>query len=167
MAVLSPETQPSETIAQAETTLLAPENNHLLLHICCGPCACICIKTLLAEGWRITGYYMNPNIQPLAEYLRRREAAVQCAEHFGIALICDDQTWNITHWLRAVQNRDTAPERCHYCVSSRMEATAAKASELGCTHFSSSLLYSKYQPHAAIREAGAGAPPARRRGFGP
>ena len=30
----------------------------------------------------------------------------------------------------------------------------AKARELGCTHFFSSLLYSRYQPHEAIREAG-------------
>ena len=44
----------------------APEGNRLLMHICCGPCACICIRTLLAEGWNITGYFMNPNIQPLA-----------------------------------------------------------------------------------------------------
>ncbi|MBQ1420892.1 MAG: epoxyqueuosine reductase QueH, partial [Desulfovibrio sp.] len=44
----------------------APAGNRLLMHMCCGPCACICIQRLQAEGWNITGYYMNPNIQPLA-----------------------------------------------------------------------------------------------------
>lgn len=132
----------------------APEGNRLLMHICCGPCACICIRTLLAEGWNITGYFMNPNIQPLAEYLRRHEVAEQTCVYFGIPILFDDAAWNITDWLRAVQNRDTPPERCTYCVTSRMEATFTKAKEMGFTHFFSSLLYSKYQPHEAIRKAG-------------
>lgn len=131
-----------------------PCPGHLLVHMCCGPCACICLKTLLAEGWQITGYWRNPNIQPLAEYLRRREAAVQCADYFGIPMVFDDADWDLTRWLREVQGRDVPPARCRYCVTERMEATARKARELGCTHFFSSLLYSKYQPHEAIREAG-------------
>ena len=97
---------------------------------------------------------MNPNIQPLAEYLRRHEAAEQTCAYFGIPIFFDDAAWNITDWLRAVQNRDTPPERCTYCVTSRMEATFTKAKEMGFTHFFSSLLYSKYQPHEAIRKAG-------------
>ena len=35
-----------------------------------------------------------------------------------------------------------------------MEASFIKARELGCTHVFSSLLYSRYQPHEAIRAAG-------------
>ena len=85
---------------------------------------------------------------------RRREACGQCAEHFGIPLVYGDEAWDLTAWLRQVQGRDTPPERCRWCVSSRMEGAFAKARELGCTHFFSSLLYSKYQPHEAIREAG-------------
>ncbi len=124
------------------------------MHMCCGPCACICIKTLLEEGWDIAGWFCNPNIHPLAEYLRRREAAAQCAAWFGIPITWDDASWDITTWLRAVQGNDTPPGRCHYCVTSRMEAAFDKARELGCTHVSSSLLYSRYQPHEAIRAAG-------------
>ena len=55
-------------------------SKRLLVHMCCGPCACICLKTFREEGWDMVGFYHNPNIQPLAEYLRRREAAIQCAE---------------------------------------------------------------------------------------
>ena len=33
------------------------------------------ILRLRDEGYGITAWFMNPNIQPLAEYLRRREAA--------------------------------------------------------------------------------------------
>lgn len=128
--------------------------DRLLFHMCCGPCACICLKTLLEEGWDIVVFWHNPNIQPLAEYLRRHEAAEQCAAHFGVPVVWDDASWNLTAWLRAVEGRDTPPDRCRYCVTSRMEASFAKAKELGCTHVFSSLLYSRYQPHEAIREAG-------------
>lgn len=144
----------SEKDETANSRDQAPQNNHLLMHMCCGPCACICLKILLEEGWKITGFFSNPNIQPLAEYLRRREAAEQCADYFGIPMVWDDASWDLATWLRAVQGRDTPPERCHYCVTSRMERSFEKARELGCTHVFSSLLYSRYQPHEAIREAG-------------
>ena len=143
-----------DVLGEGQTFGPAPEGNHLLMHMCCGPCACICLKVLLEEGWNITGFWHNPNIQPLAEYLRRREAAEQTAAYFGIDMVYDDASWDLTSWLRAVQGRDMPPERCNYCVTSRMEASFAKARELGCTHVFSSLLYSRYQPYEAIRAAG-------------
>lgn len=132
----------------------APAGNHLLFHMCCGPCACICLKTFLEEGWNITAFWHNPNIHPLTEYLMRREAAEQTARHFGIPVIWDDESWDITTWLRAVKDNDTPPGRCAWCVSSRIEAAFARAREIGATHVFSSLLYSRYQPHSAIVEAG-------------
>lgn len=133
----------------------APGNaNSLLLHICCGPCACMPAQRLLDEGYAVTGFFCNPNIQPLAEYLRRREAADQCAEKLGIRIIHADQDWDIAAWLRAVQGRDKKPERCHYCCASRLVATRDKAIELGFALFSTSLLYSRYQPHDFIAGTG-------------
>ena len=49
-------------------------DNSLLLHVCCGPCAIMPITRLQDEGYVVTAWFMNPNVQPLAEYLRRREA---------------------------------------------------------------------------------------------
>ena len=126
----------------------------LLLHVCCGPCAMMPITRLLAADYKITAWFMNPNIQPLAEYLRRREAAAISAYHFGIPIIFEDATWDITAWLRAVQDKDTQPQRCHYCCESRIEAAFVKAKHLGFDCVSSSLLYSIYQPHEVIRKAG-------------
>ena len=136
----------------------APSNamadNSLLLHVCCGPCAVMPITRLLDEGFAVTAWFMNPNIQPLAEYLRRREAAGQCAEHLGIPIIYADEMWNITNWLRAVAGRDTPPARCAYCCESRIEAAFAFARQQGYAWVSSSLLYSRYQPHEVIKTAG-------------
>ncbi|MBI5467830.1 MAG: epoxyqueuosine reductase QueH [Deltaproteobacteria bacterium] len=47
-------------------------------------------------------------------------------------------------------------ERCVYCYSVRLEATAKAAKEAGFDAFTSSLLYSRYQAHDEIRRAGTG-----------
>ena len=130
------------------------EGVKLLLHVCCGPCAIMPVTRFLDEGYAVTAWFMNPNIQPLAEYLRRREAATQCAEHFGIPILYADDTWDITLWLRNVAGRDRKPARCSYCCQTRVDAAFAKARELGFQAVSTSLLYSIYQPHELIAQRG-------------
>lgn len=144
----------SPTDSTADSPAVSPAGNSLLLHVCCGPCAVMPITRLLDEGFALTAWFMNPNIQPLAEYLRRREAAAQCAERLGVPIVFADESWNITNWLRAVAGRDTPPARCAYCCESRMEAAFAFARQQGFAWVSSSLLYSRYQPHEVIKAAG-------------
>lgn len=128
--------------------------NSVLLHVCCGPCSIMPVRRLQDEGFVVTAWFMNPNIQPLSEYFRRREAAGQCAERLGIEIIYEDAPWNLTAWLRAVAGRDVPPQRCAWCCASRMEASCAAARRMGFAYFSSSLLYSRYQPHDVIARAG-------------
>jgi predicted adenine nucleotide alpha hydrolase (AANH) superfamily ATPase len=113
------------------------------------------ILRLRDEGFRLIAWFMNPNIQPLAEYLRRREAARQACDGLGVDLVCDDAAWDITAWLRSVTGRDTKPDRCVFCCGSRLQAAFAKARGMGIPHVSSSLLYSRYQPHEMIAAEGA------------
>ena len=47
----------------------------ILVHICCGPCGITVLQRLRAQGHELAGLFFNPNIQPLAEYMRRREGA--------------------------------------------------------------------------------------------
>ncbi len=113
------------------------------------------VQRLREMGYTVTAWFMNPNIQPLAEYLRRREAVEQCAARLELPVIYEDTAWNMTAWLRDVVGLlDTPPARCAYCCSTRMEAACAKALELGFPAFTSSLLYSRYQPHEVIRLKG-------------
>ncbi len=56
----------------------------ILVHMCCGPCAITVLQRILKHGNDATGYFFNPNIQPLAEYMRRREGAGQVADRLGI-----------------------------------------------------------------------------------
>jgi predicted adenine nucleotide alpha hydrolase (AANH) superfamily ATPase len=47
------------------------------------------------------------------------------------------------------------PERCAACYAVRLEAAAARARRDGCSAFTSSLLYSRKQDHAAAAREGA------------
>ncbi|MDR2819775.1 MAG: epoxyqueuosine reductase QueH [Desulfovibrio sp.] len=130
-------------------------DKNLLLHVCCGPCAIMPVLRLQDEGFAVTLWFMNPNIHPLTEYLRRREAAGICAERLGVDILHEDAAWDITAWLRAVAGQDTMPRRCAFCCESRLAAAFVKAGELGFAHVSTSLLYSRMQPHEDIAAAGA------------
>ncbi|MDE5832173.1 MAG: epoxyqueuosine reductase QueH [Desulfovibrio sp.] len=125
----------------------------LLLHLCCGPCAVMPALRLREAGYNITGYFRNPNIQPLAEYLRRREAAIECAKRLDMELIIDDE-WDLVAWLRRQLPAANAHNRCLWCCASRVEAARDKALSLGIPYFSTSLLYSPYQPHDWLASSG-------------
>lgn len=125
----------------------------VLLHVCCGPCAIVPVLRLREEGFAVTGYFMNPNIQPLAEYLRRREAMEQCAARLELPMLWQDDAWDLTRWLRDVAGtRDEGEPRCRYCYRTRLEAAHKVARQYGFPLFTSSLLYSRYQRHAVIAE---------------
>lgn len=128
----------------------------VLLHICCGPCAIMPIKRLLDEGHELTGYFYNPNIHPLAEYLRRREGAAQVADRCKIPMLWAKrpEDYNSARWLGMVHGQEEAPARCRLCWGDRLENTFRKALELGFDAFSTSLLYSKYQQHEFIAARG-------------
>lgn len=50
----------------------AHKKPHLLLHACCGPCSSAVLERL-ADHFKITIFYYNPNIHPQTEYIRRLE----------------------------------------------------------------------------------------------
>ena len=126
----------------------------LLLHVCCGPCAIVPAREFLRAGHEVTGWFHNPNIHPLAEYLRRREGALQMAEKSGIPMLSPGTVpaYDPETWRRAALA--FADGRCAYCRESRFAALAAKTREMGFDAFSSSLLYSRRQNHEGMKQAG-------------
>ena len=133
----------------------------ILLHICCGPCAIYPIRSLQQQGFEVVGLYYNPNIHPLREYLRRREAASQVAQKLGIKLICKDDEYDPGRYLREVVHRE--PSRCFFCYRLRLERSLSIARRGGFEWFSSTLLSSARQKHEQIAElasslAGGGSP---------
>ena len=58
----------------------------------------------------------------------------------------------LEEFLRNVSHREK--ERCRYCYSIRLEATAQEAKKNGFDQFSTTLLQSTHQDHALIKETG-------------
>ena len=137
---------------------MAGNGKKVLLHACCGPCSIMCIQSLRDEGYDVTGYFANPNIHPVSEYFRRREAMEQVAEQMDLPMLWQDDVYDLPGWLKMVHDLGIADNqgyaRCGYCYESRLALTCAIASENGFDCFTTSLLYSRHQQHDAIRGIG-------------
>ncbi|MFQ5901738.1 MAG: epoxyqueuosine reductase QueH [Thermodesulfobacteriota bacterium] len=123
----------------------------ILLHICCGPCAVYPLKNELKDYTEVCGFFYNPNIHPYQEYLKRLEAVNFLAEEIKIKMFYKDE-YEMREFLSHIANN--VDNRCQYCYSSRLEATAIEARYRRFDAFSSSLLYSKYQEHELIKTIG-------------
>jgi predicted adenine nucleotide alpha hydrolase (AANH) superfamily ATPase len=124
----------------------------ILAHLCCGPCSIVPVLRLKAEGHEVAGFFLNPNIHPLKEYLRRREAVLAAAARLDIPVLFPDPEYDPVSFFHAVHGRES--DRCPACYELRLKPAARLARERGFEAFTSSLLYSKYQNHAVIRAAG-------------
>ena len=127
--------------------------------MCCGPCGIAPLRELLKEGHDVVGWFYNPNIHPLAEYLRRREGAKQVAAAHGVDILFPppgDTEYDVAAWSRKALAEDTPPGtgRCVYCRELRFDRAAREAKERGFDAFTSSLLYSRRQNHEGMKEAG-------------
>ena len=124
----------------------------VLLHVCCGPCAIAPVKRLRDEGYEVTGLFHNPNIHPLTEYLRRREALLEVAARLDLPLILKDDEYDPQAYMREVSHREA--NRCFHCYGLRLSRALAVAKRGGFDFLSSTLLYSKYQKHRMIADLG-------------
>ena len=126
----------------------------LLLHTCCAPCLVYPLKEIRESEMDADLFYFNPNIHPIPEYVRRRDTLTEYAKSNQLKVIFSDadgaefeeerrqaeNTW---------KNYDT-DERCAMCYRTRLEKTAAYASQNGYDAFSTTLLVSIYQNHELI-----------------
>lgn len=123
----------------------------LLLHICCAPCAVFPVAELRAAGTEILGFFYRHNIHPFTECRRRQETLLAYAQPLALPVICQEG-YDMEGFIRQVVFRER--DRCRICYHQRLEAAAQLAKDHGCDAFSSTLLYSRYQNHEAIRDIG-------------
>jgi predicted adenine nucleotide alpha hydrolase (AANH) superfamily ATPase len=121
---------------------------HILLHICCGPCATFPVESLLEAGHRVTGFFYNPNIHPYTEFTKRLEAVKQYAEQTGLKMIYHDE-YDLRGFLRQVLFRED--QRCRFCYHMRLLRTAAVARKGSFDAFTSTLLVSPHQDHELVK----------------
>ena len=97
------------------------------------------------------GYFFNPNIHPYQEYQKRLGTLRKYSEEVGLKVIYRDE-YLLEEFLRNVSQRPE--ERCLYCYSIRLEATAQEAKRQAFDQFSTTLLQSAHQNHNLIKETG-------------
>ena len=123
----------------------------VLLHICCAPCAIYPLKTLRNNGFEVMGFFYRHNIHPYTECMRR-ETTLKDFAAFEDLRVVYQQDYDMEGFIRSVVFREK--DRCSYCYHDRLKAAAHIARKGKFDTFTSTLLYSKFQKHAAIKEMG-------------
>jgi len=124
----------------------------ILLHICCGPCLIYPLKRLNAQGLKAKGFFYNPNIHPVSEYDRRKEAVSALSSSLQIEV--ESPEYNPSEFSQAIGDDLIAPQRCMHCWKLRLDKTAVYAKENGFDVFTSTLLVSPYQSQESLKQLG-------------
>lgn len=126
----------------------------VLLHSCCGPCSSACIDRL-KEYFDITVVYYNPNIEPIEEYIKRKNEQIRLLNEWNIKFLdCD---YDNESWRDLTKNLGEELEggkRCSVCFGIRLKYTALKARELGFDYFATTLTVSPHKNSQLINKIG-------------
>lgn len=130
------------------------EKKSILLHSCCGPCSSACIDRL-KEYFDITVVYYNPNVEPIDEYIHRKNEQVRLLKEWDIKYLdCDydNDLWvDITKYLT---NELEGGKRCSVCFGIRLKYTANMAKRLGFDYFGTTLTVSPHKDSQLINKIG-------------
>ena len=121
---------------------------NLLLHICCACCLCAPLNELRKEGFRVTGFFYNPNIHPFLEFRRRLKALRVFQESDPIPVVYQEE-YGIREYLKSVNYE--GDDRCADCYAMRLKFTADYAKRSGFDAFTSTMLFSVYQNHEQLK----------------
>jgi predicted adenine nucleotide alpha hydrolase (AANH) superfamily ATPase len=121
----------------------------ILLHQCCGPCSIYPVSQLIEQGHSVHGYWYNPNIHPYTEYKKRLETLQEFNQRLAIEYTIDD-TYGLRQFIKMAEAREEI-DRCKGCYYMRLSKVAEFAKAQDFSHFSSTLLYSRWQNHELIR----------------
>jgi hypothetical protein len=102
-------------------------------------------------GMTVMGFFFRNNIHPYLECLKREDTLKQYARSIDLKMIYQPG-YDIEAFFQSIAFRES--DRCRYCYFERLNTTAMFARKGKFDAFSSSLLYSKFQNHALIRETG-------------
>lgn len=147
------------------------EKPSLLLHSCCGPCSSSVLERL-ADQYRITVYFYNPNITDRNEYAKRLETQIQFIEKFNSAgkpmesekgILNFDRVEFLEgeynpevffHVAKTLEHEPEGGQRCVECFKLRLEKTAQIASLGGYQCFATTLTVSPHKNYQIITDIG-------------
>ena len=130
----------------------------LLMHSCCAPCSSYCLS-YLAEFFKITVFYYNPNIAPKEEYGKRvqeqqrliLELQVQYKVSFAEGKYDPESFYKMAKGLEELPE---GGERCFACYQMRLREAAVYAKENGFGFFTTTLSVSPYKNAQKLNEIG-------------
>lgn len=123
----------------------------ILVHTCCAPCAAYCFEKLAQDGYEVTGYFYNPNIQPEPEYEKRKNE-LEKLSHKVVIEETPPQTWFDA--VKGLEYEKEGGKRCEICFLMRLEKTALYALEQGFQAFSTVLTVSPHKNSQVINKLG-------------
>ena len=134
------------------------EGDELLLHACCAPCSSAVLERL-ANFFKITIFYYNPNITNKDEYDKRvlevKKFISEFKTKYPISFIegryDPDSFFAIS---KGLENEPERGKRCYKCYKLRLEETARVASSLGYRNFCTTLTLSPYKNSNWLNEIG-------------
>lgn len=110
---------------------------------------------MLANGYRPTIFYCNPNIYPEEEYLIRKNECTRYARALGLDIIDDD--YDHEAWREGVKGLEDEPERagrCLQCFRYRLLRSARYALSHGFPLLTTTLASSRWKSLEQINAAG-------------
>ena len=132
------------------------EGAELLLHTCCAPCSSAVLERL-ANFFKITIFYYNPNITNKDEYDKRvlevKKFISEFKTKYPISFI--EGKYDPASFFAISKGLENEPERgrrCYKCYKLRLEETARVASSLGYRNFCTTLTLSPYKNNNWLNE---------------
>lgn len=132
----------------------------LLMHTCCGVCACWPIE-YLTQYFDLTLYFNNDNIYPFEEYQRRFDELVNYVDKFNkvnnqnVKIVKTDYQGEA--YLKKLEPLKDEPEkgkRCVLCYTLRMDEAYDYAHKNNFTYFTTVMSISRQKDSATLNEVG-------------
>lgn len=130
----------------------------LLMHSCCAPCSSYCLS-YLAEYFKITIFYYNPNIAPVEEYEKRVAEQKRLIEALSVKypISFAEGRYNPEAFEAIAKGLEDAPEggnRCFACYELRQREAAEYAAKEGFDYFTTTLSVSPHKNAGKLNEIG-------------
>lgn len=130
----------------------------LLLHSCCAPCSSY-VLTYLAEYFKITVFYYNPNIYPESEYTYRVNEVKRLIEELPVKnkISFIEGEYNPDLFFETVkgfEDEKEGGERCFKCYDLRIKEAAEIAKREGFDYYTTTLSISPHKNAEKLNEIG-------------
>jgi len=130
----------------------------MLLHCCCAPCATYVIEYLKPD-YDLSLLYYNPNIEPMDEYIRRKDELLKLMQKAALdseVLLLDCEYDNAVYRdvVLSLQEEPEGGKRCDVCYRLRLAETAKRAKAGGYNIFATTLSVSPHKNAEKINEIG-------------